>query len=38
MWSVELAVYLLGMIGIMCVASIWIGLVLERKKKVVKEE
>ncbi|GAB6742415.1 hypothetical protein bcgnr5412_55360 [Bacillus cereus] len=36
MWSIDLAVYLLGMTGIICVLSIWVGLVLEKRKTTIE--
>ncbi|WP_242295619.1 hypothetical protein [Bacillus cereus group sp. BfR-BA-01516] len=36
MWSIDLAVYLLGMTGITCVLSIWVGLVLEKRKTTIE--
>jgi len=38
MWSIDLVVYLLGMTGITCVLSIWVGLVLEKRKVILEEE
>lgn len=36
MWSIDLVVYLLGMTGITCVLSIWVGLVLEKRKTTIE--